>query len=155
MESTRGRLFVSYGDGLYAAAKDDFQRVVGPLFDFAQQEVVKRGIFLPFGAILDADGKMALHAAAGESELTNSTEILPLLHQGLRASRQSDTLVVAVCEWVKITPNGGKQTDAVKVLVEHANGLTVAFYLPMQKKLLGGWQTDEMMVVPASAEVGR
>jgi hypothetical protein len=138
---------------LYDEAKPDLQAVSGPLFEFAEQQVQKRGAFLPFGATLEPDG-VALKAAATETEVASSDEVLPLLHEGLRSSLTSDTRAVAVCEWVKITPTGGDQTDAVKVLVEHANGLCVAFYRPMRKKLLGKWQVGDMLVVAADPEVG-
>jgi len=138
---------------LYDEAKWDLQALSAPLFEFGEQQVRSYGAFLPFGARLSHDGKVGLHAAAGESELAASDEILQLLHEGLRSASSDASVAVAVCEWVKITPPGGKQTDAIKVLAEHANGLTVAFYLPITKRLLGGWQTGEMIVVPAAPEV--
>lgn len=139
---------------LFEEAKADLQVVSEPLFDLGQQHVRNYGAFLPFGALLTRDGKIALHAAAGASDRSAPDEILPRLHEGLRAASTDDVLAVAVCEWVKITPPGAKQTDAVKVLVEHANGLTVAFYLPMSKRLIGGWQAGDMIVTPAAPEVG-
>jgi hypothetical protein len=142
-------------DALYAESKQDLQLASEPLFEFAEQQVAKRGAFLPFAAMLDSAGKVSLHGAAGEHEMASPAEILPLLHDGLRSSLTSDTRAVAVCEWVKITPEGGSQTDAIKVLVEHANGLTVAFYLPMHRRLLGKWEPGDMLVIPAQPEIGR
>lgn len=139
---------------LYEAAKDDLQTIAEQLFGFAESQVAKHGAFLPFGATLEADNDVKLHAAAGEKDLTNSTEVLPLLQEGLRESCTVETKAVAVCEWVKIIPENDRETDAIKVLVEHRNGLVVAFYLPMRKKVLRGWQSGEMMVVPASREIG-
>ena len=138
---------------LYAAAKADLNSISTPLFEMAVSLVDKRGTFLPFGAVLDAAGQTQLHAATGEHEITNSVEVLPRLHEGLRASLQPDSRAVAVCEWVKITPPGSKQTDAIKVLVEHSNGLVMALYLPMRKKLLGRWETGELIGNPAKPEV--
>ena len=139
---------------LYDEAKGDLQAITDPLFEFGKDQVLKRGAFLPFGATLDGKGEIQLHGVAGENEITTGTEILPLLHEGLRQSRKEDTQAVAVCEWVKITPEKGRLTNAIKVLVEHTNGLAVAFYLPMRKKFLGGWQVGEIIVTPASPEVG-
>lgn len=88
-------------------------------------------------------------------DIASSTEVLPILHDGLRAAAaDSATAAIAVCERVKITPEGGSQTDAIKVLVEHARGLAVAFYLPCHKRLLRGWQFGEIMALPAKPEVG-
>jgi len=138
---------------LYEEAKTGLQAVSEPLFELGEKLVRKHGAFLPFGAILSRDGTVGMHGAAGESERANDAEILPLLHDGLRSALNEDTVVLAVCEWVKITPPAGKQTDAIKVLAEHSNGLTVAFYLPMTKRLLGGWQAGEVAVTPATPEV--
>jgi len=50
-------------------------------------------------------------------------------------------------------PAGQNQTKAVKVLVEHRRGLTVALYLPWRRKLLGGYVFGEVMAVSAQSEV--
>lgn len=121
-------------DALYRDLKTDLQAISGPLFDFAQQQVQKEGTFLPFGATLQHDGTVSLKAAWTGKEMVSSTESLPILHDGLRAEAISpEILAVAMCEWVKITPAGGSQTDAIKILVEHLSGLAVAFYMPCRK----------------------
>ncbi|MEN6425031.1 MAG: hypothetical protein ABFE13_06700 [Phycisphaerales bacterium] len=139
---------------LYGELKGDMQTIATPLLDFAQQQVRLRGMFLPFGASLDDAGQITLAAAGTEREMASSIEILPILHDGLRdAAARGKTTAIAVCEWVKITPQGGAQTDAIKVLVEHVRGLTVAFYLPCRKRMLRGWQFGEMIALPADPEV--
>ncbi len=138
----------------YAEAKDDLQAISEPLFDLAVQQVQEQGAFLPFGAVLDRAGELALQAATTGRELQDPAEVLSLLHEGLRAARRQELRAVAVCEWVKVAPQGQALTDAVKVLVEHENGLVVAFYLPMRKRLLGKWRSGEILSVAAEPEVG-
>jgi hypothetical protein len=141
-------------DELYGELKEDLQALSSPLFGFAEHQVRKRGAFLPFGAALARSGEVTLHAASDGKEVASSTEILPILHEGLRsAAAANDSAAVAVCEWVKITPEGGEQTDAVKVLVEHERGLTIAFYVPCRRRVLFGWRFDAMFVKPAEPEV--
>jgi hypothetical protein len=41
----------------------------------------------------------------------------------------------------------------MKVLVEHRRGLTVAFYVPCEKKLLKGWQFKPMFAIETEPEV--
>jgi hypothetical protein len=145
---------MSDSDTLYRDLKTDLQAVSGPLFEFAQQQVQKRGTFLPFGATLQPGGAVSLKAAWTGEDMASSAESLPLLHDGLRADAiQSEVLAVAVCEWVKITPAGGSQTDAIKVLVEHARGLTIAFYMPCHKPLLRGWRFGDVIARAAEPEV--
>ena len=141
-------------DALYKELQADFDRVSSPLFEFAEQQVRKRGAFLPFGGILKHNGKINLEAASSGQEMESGTEVLPILHEGLRSSvAQGEVSPVAVCEWVKITREGGKQTDAMKVLVEHERGLTVAFYVPCHRRMFGGWNFEGMFAQPAEPEV--
>jgi hypothetical protein len=139
---------------LFDAARDDLQAICDFLMGFAEGQVRDCGAFLPFGVSMDTSGKLTAEAASDGEDQSTATEILPLLHEGLRTKEPSQVRAVGVCEWVKITPEGGSQTDAIKVLVEHTNGLTVAFYLPMKKKMLGKWEAGELMLVGAEPEVG-
>jgi len=141
-------------DALYRELKGDVQTVADPLFDFAEQQLRKRGAFLPFGASLNRRGAVDLQAAWTGEEVTNSAEILRAMHARLRAvGADPDTAAVAVCEWVKITPEGGSQTDAVKVVVEHIRGLAVALYLPCRKRLIGGWQFGDTFALRVQPEI--
>jgi hypothetical protein len=141
-------------DALYRALKSDLQAVSGPLFEFAQQQVQKKGTFLPFGAALGPGGEVSLEMAGTDQDMVSTIELLPILHDGLRAEgTRPEVLAIAVCEWVKITPAGGSQTDAIKVLVEHRRGLTIAFYLPCHKPFLRGWRFGDMLALAAEPEV--
>jgi hypothetical protein len=141
-------------DRLYAEAKDEMEPVLGVLFDLAMQQLDKRGAFLPFAATLPASGDLVMHAADPGRELTNSPEVLAALHAGLSTALTPGTRAVGVCEQVKITLDTGDETEAVKVLLEHANGLVVAFYLPVRRLRRGKWESGELLVVPAAPEVG-
>jgi hypothetical protein len=92
---------------------------------------------------------------APENETTNSTEVLPLLHEGLRASAQekNDLVAIGVAENVTVTPDGQPSTEAIKVLLEHKRGLVVALYLPFKKKILRGYSFGQAFTVAASGEV--
>ncbi len=135
-------------DSLYQELKDDLQTVAEPLFDFACEQVTKRGAFLPVGSKLSVDRKASLVAAAPDNNMTSSDIVLPLLVAALTRSAEAAD-AVALCEWVKIEVSGGKQTDAVKVHAQHKRGLTVAFYIPAKKSVFRGWQFGEMMVKAA------
>jgi hypothetical protein len=140
-------------DDLYREVQNDLNRVVGPLFEFGESQVRKRGAFLPFGATLNVSGEVGMEAASDGEVYSSAIEILPILHEGLRARAKEDQLsAVAVCEWVNVDRDG-KRTDAMKVLVEHQRGLTVAFYVPCQKKLMKGWQFQPMFALSAEPEV--
>jgi hypothetical protein len=119
---------------LYGELKGDLQTVAEPLFEMACGQVEKRGAFLPFGSKLSPEGEVRLVAAAPNEDTTTSEVVFPLMIEALRESARYST-AIALAEWVKITPDGGKQTDAVKVHAQHQRGLSVAFYIPATKKL--------------------
>ena len=141
-------------EALYEELKNDLDRIVGPLFELGEQHIRKHNTFLPFGATLLESGQVGLEAATSGEEIESSIEVLPVLHDGLRSRVQEGGVsAIAICEWVHITLEGGRQTDAMKVLVEHERGLTVAFYVPCHENFLSGWQFEAMFVQPAEGEV--
>lgn len=142
-------------DELYAELKGDIAAVANPLFDFSELCLKKRGNFLPHGAVLDADGKVGLVAASPDPNgRSNSTEVLPLLHEGLRAqARERELVAIGVAENVTVTPQGQPSTEAIKVLFEHKRGLVVALYLPFKKKFLRGYSFGQAFTVVTTGEV--
>lgn len=122
------------------------------LFDLSAMFIAKQGNFLPHGAVLDMYGKTAMTAAAPENDMTDATEVLPLLHDGLRAETgKAATQAVAVSENVYIGPD---QSPAIKVLVEHRDGLTLAMYQTFKKRLLRAPALGDVQVIEADPEVG-
>jgi hypothetical protein len=143
-------------DDLFAELKPEVEALAQPLFGASELFVRKRGGFLPHGAVLEAGGEIRLMMAAPDDfeAPVSSTEILPRLHDAIRsAAREHDLAAVAVCEDVTITPAGERPTKAVKVLIEHRRGLTVALYLPWKRKLLGGRIFGEVIAQAADPEV--
>lgn len=139
---------------LYKELQPDMEAVADPLFEMSEQLLRRRGDFLPHAAVLNADGSVRLVNAATENDLTTSTEILPLLHDGLRAhANQLDVIAIGVAENVNITPVGRPSTDAIKVLFEHRRGLVVALYLPFKNQARQGFSFGEMFVIRAAGEV--
>jgi hypothetical protein len=143
-------------DELYSEVKRDIVAVADPLFEFSEQCLRKRGNFLPHAAVLDTAGKVGLVAATPDTKdgETNSTAILPLLHDGLRAqAREKDLVAIGIAENVTITPDGQPSTQAIKVLLEHKRGLVVALYLPFKKQFMQGYSFGQIFTVRAIGEV--
>ncbi|MBC8069636.1 MAG: hypothetical protein IAG13_14965 [Deltaproteobacteria bacterium] len=143
-------------DDLFAELKPDVEALAEPLLSASEVFVRERGGFLPHGAVLEAGHEVRLVMASPDrvDARASAADVLPRLHEALRGdAQQRDLVAVAVCEDVTITPSGQKSTKAIKVLVEHRRGLTVALYLPWKRKLLGGHVFGEMMVLAAAPEV--
>ncbi|NII10144.1 hypothetical protein [Oleiagrimonas sp. C23AA] len=141
-------------DALYAELKPDIASVANQLFDLSEALLRDQGNFLPHAAVLTDDGDIRLVGAVGESDLTTSVEILPILHDGVRQqARELPLQAIGVAENVTVTFEGQRPTKAIKVLFEHKRGLTVALYLPFEKKLLRGYIMGSTISKPAAPEV--
>jgi hypothetical protein len=60
---------------------------------------------------------------------------------------------IGIAESVTIAPPGRSTTRAIKVLVEHRRGISVALYMPFEKKFLKGHVFHEIFSVIAKPEV--
>jgi hypothetical protein len=143
-------------DALYRELQPDIVILANQLFDLSEAFLKSRDNFLPHAAILTDDGEVKLVAAApdGSTDQTTSAEVLPLLHQGLRQqAKEQPVKALGVAENVTVTLEGQKPTKAIKVLFEHKRGLTVALYLPFDKKLFRGYVMGSMFSMSAPAEV--
>ncbi|HEU4780843.1 MAG TPA: hypothetical protein VFS58_13255, partial [Steroidobacteraceae bacterium] len=70
--------------------------------------------------------------------VANSTHILPLLRQGLKSmAHERPVTAIGVAETVTVTPDGQAPSQAIKVLLEHHRGLTMALYLPFAQDISG------------------
>jgi hypothetical protein len=145
---------VQSNEELYSELKPDIVALATLLFEISEKFVANRGHFLPHGGALKENGEVMLVAGAPPSDWTTATEVLPLVHDGLRASvRECPCTAVAVAESVTVTPTGQRPTTAIKVLFEHRRGLCVAMYLPFKKKVFGGYSFGQPFTVPAKPEV--
>ena len=147
---------VATDDELYSELKSEVALVAETLFDMSESLIRKRGSFLPHGAALTEQDELRLVAAGPDlpGDVTNSTEILPMLHDGLRKMCKDVPLkAVAVAEDVTITLEGHRPTKAIKVLFEHRRGLCVSIYLPFKKKQFGGYSFGPSFSKVATPEV--
>lgn len=112
------------------------------------------GNFLPHAATYSIEGEIDFVGAAPENEITNSEEVLPLLHEGLRYKvGLGEIEAIAVAEHVKVAQDGGVLVDAIKIVFENNLGLCAALYAPYKKKFFGKIQVEPMFAIPAKPEV--
>jgi hypothetical protein len=134
-------------DALYQELKIEVQELVDALFGMSEMLLRKHGNFIPNGAVLRGDGAIA-HVAVDpckEDDLATSEEILPLLHEALRAEVTSNSVqAVGFAENVTVTRQGERSTDAIKVSLEHRRGLSIALYLPFEKRLFRGYKLGQI-----------
>ena len=139
---------------MYAELKPQIGLVSNQLFELSETLLRSQGNFLPHAVVLTDGGEIKLVGATAANDLTNSVEILPILHDGLRQqARELSLQAIGVAENVTVTFEGQRPTKAIKVLFEHKRGLTVALYLPFEKKLIRGYVMGSIISKLAAPEV--
>lgn len=126
-------------DDLYGEVKPDVRALAQPLFELSEKALRERGSFLPHAAAL-TEGKVRLVGAMCNTAggVANSTHIKPLLRQGLRSmAHERPVTAIGVAETVTVTPDGQAPSQAIKVLLEHHRGLTMALFLPFAQDISG------------------
>jgi len=141
---------------LYRDLKPDVEAVAVPLFESSERLLRELGNFLPHGVLLTESGEVRHVSAVPDAatDQTSSIEVLPVLHNGLRqAARESSVRAVGVAENVTVTPEGGRPTKAIKVLLEHRQGLNVALYRPFKRRFFRGYSFGNPFSVLVQPEI--
>jgi hypothetical protein len=136
---------------LYTELKADVVAIADPLFEQSQKALNARDHFLPHAAVLSSDGKVVLMGAMTGSRdgQARADYILPMLLNGIRqVSREKVLVAFGVAENVSLT-RGDTPMQAIKVLLEHERGLTVAMFLPFHRANAGEYYFGEAFVTPA------
>jgi hypothetical protein len=140
---------------LYAVVRPDLVALASPLSERSEKMLRDHGDFLPHAAVLTTDGKLTMVGAMCNQRdgFANSWHILPMLHDGLRAmANEKDILAVGVAECVQEIP-GIARTRAIKILVEHKQAFTIAFYLPFELHPSGEHHFGKTLSVQAEPEI--
>jgi hypothetical protein len=111
-----------------AEAQEDLDGLLNVVLPFATQCLDKRGELAPYGATVDRAGAVSLEAMG---EAANSVDMLRDLTSAIRA-RRDDLRAVALVADVT-TPDG----DAVRVELEHRDGIAIVVLLPYRKRRFG------------------
>lgn len=140
---------------LYAAVKPELGVLAVPLFELSKQRLRERGYFLPYAAVLTADDRVSLLDAMCSTPdgFANSDHILPMLRDGLRSmAGERDLKAIGIAEVVDAIPDG-EQTRAIKVLLEHKVGLTIAFYFPIMQGDVGEYRFGKTVTYFTQPEI--
>jgi hypothetical protein len=113
-------------------ARPDLDALFNTALPFAQQMLVERGAFYPFGATMKSDGKIDQVGAHTGEEFPESQELMDLLLGAYRAQALKGELrATALCFDVRTIPPGQtEKSDAICVRLEHVDGDVVDVLLP-------------------------
>ena len=141
---------------LYSDVKPDLGAIADPLIELSGRFLRERGNFLPHAAVLTQEGKVTLVGAmCNRSDgVADPNYIKPLLRDGLKSMAHETSLkAVGVAERVTVNQSGGKPVRAIKVLLEHRQGVSVAFYMPFSNEDSGDYVFGKTFSVPANSEI--
>ena len=114
--------------------RDECDLLLSKLMPFAEQQLNKRGEFLPFAGAMQVDGSIALVATLEGSE-SNSEKLIAQLVLALQSGAKAKTYkATGLANDMRVVPPGStEKTDAVAVRLDHVSGYSVIFVIPYKR----------------------
>lgn len=132
----------SWRDSTSAKAQDDLDALFNAGLEAAENLLVKSGDFFPFGVEVDGDELSLFGADPGLGEQPPSVEVLRALVEAARSDRARLEAVALVSD---VTTVG--EGDAVRVQLEHREGVVLEIVVPYRRRRFGGKVTFGEMAV--------
>jgi hypothetical protein len=119
-------------------ANPDFDELFKIILPFARQALSKYGELLPFGAIIDPDGKASCWGAyEGDEHPVDSKALLGMIAGSFRTmAKEGKVRATGICFYICVAPPGKtEETDSICICLEHESGEAVDIFVPYKK----GW----------------
>lgn len=141
----------SWRESLSEEANADIDRLLNDALPFALQMLDRRGEFYPYAVKLAIGGDIAMVAGdPGQGEHSRSTDVLPMLYEGLKSERETLRAAATVSDVRIDSPS----SDAIRVEIEHREGLALGVFLPYAKKRLGrGLTYGDLQAAPGERRI--
>lgn len=112
--------------------RDETDDLLDAAVTFAQEMLARRGEFYPFGAVVTAEGAVALSAAdPGLGDYPDSVSVIDALRQAFKRQAQTGEIRgAAICCDVRVEDDGSGMTDAIRTTIEHREDEPVHVLLP-------------------------
>ncbi|MFF2842079.1 hypothetical protein [Paenarthrobacter sp. NPDC057981] len=121
-------------EGLSEQAIQDVFKLVGAAVPFAQDQLGRNGVLAPYGITTDLAGELGHHMAyqeANEDGEIDSAESVQMMTEGFRKDREALRGTCILADVRLRTENGGA-VDAVRLHIEHAEGLSMHILKPYE-----------------------
>lgn len=120
-------------EAMQPTPKEEAQLLVDALIPVAERFLIKQsGEFYPFGAKIDANGKIVHFEAFDGREHPPSAPLIDIMHTELaKEAKQGSIRCSAVAYDARVVPPGStEKTDAVVIELEHKDGYNVIVAFP-------------------------
>jgi hypothetical protein len=109
------------------------EEILNYCLNFAKMMISKHGEFYPFGAVLDAKGKLNAHGSWTGAENPPGTDVYRLLQDSMRTQFRDGKIVAAgIAANVNIPPQyHASHADGIRIHLE-CSGYSRFIYLPYQ-----------------------
>jgi hypothetical protein len=144
----------SWREAATREAQDDLDGLLNAALPFAQQMLDEDGEFYPYGVALTDSGEVQMLAGYGGGEQPTSAAILETLVAGLRGDRETSGDRETIRAAALVANVRAKDSDAVRVELEHRDGHAIIVLLPYQEKRFGrGIKYGSLTASPGSRQI--
>jgi len=134
--------------------QDDLNKLIGTALGVAGDQIQAHGAFLPVALVVSNDGNISLVAVSPntvegeeESELDADTMIADL-YEALTQQKGQNRAAAVVCD-IHLPDDA---TDAIHVMAEHSNGVSVSAVRPY-RQAPEGWDFAEPFLEPGEIQI--
>lgn len=112
--------------------KDDCNQLLNATLPFAEQMLRDHGEFLPFGAQMLLDGKIAAVAVDDGEDHPASQNVINLLQAAFKAGAVDGSLIATALVYdVQVIPPGTTQKcDAIALNLDHCDNYSIKVFIP-------------------------
>jgi len=134
---------------------EDFNPLLETLLRFAKKSLEEQAAFLPFAAMMLADGEISHVAGHTGDERPGAAKVLQLLEGTLRGmAKKRGMRAAGICVDIRFASSSGEpKTDAIQVFLEHREGNVVNVLLPYRKMEPGQVSYGKLMAVRAEPKL--
>jgi hypothetical protein len=135
--------------------KQDSETLMNAILPLAERMLIEYGEFYPFGGYMKADGAIVhVGAADSDTDRPKSKDMIYVLWSSFQEmARTSQCKAAAIVLDVAVTlPNSNRESDAIQVCVEHADGYSAEIFFPYEivdKRLV----YDQTFAQPGKREI--
>lgn len=112
--------------------KEECEALIDAILPFAKQTLARYGEFYPYGAAMDAEGRISAVARYDGDEFPKSTDVIRGLKDVfIMEAKNGKYKATALAYDVRITlPSSSEKSDAIAISLNHRDGYSIVVLFP-------------------------